>query len=213
MTTTTSRAPAATGSIARRARIGTAGALLWTVSPVVWFVSDLDDQTYGSLAFVAVAVVWWICMVIAPLLLVAGHVALRASLGARAGRVGAVGIAIAATGLAAMALGLGIELASMTAGGGEVVAGYAIWMSGYLVSVVGALLTGIVLIRRRTEAAPRAAGWLLVLAVPLGIAIGLLGDLLVGENEAVFWAMLTVPTGVAWLLLGRALLAGRVTTD
>lgn len=205
MTTATARPTPLAETVARRARIATVGAALWAVSPVVWSVSEVRDQPIGSLPFVAVAVAWWICMVAAPLLLLAGHQALRASLGDGVGRVGTVGIATAATGLAAMALGIGIELGSMTVGGGEVVLGYVIWMVGFLVSVIGALLTGITVLRRRHDGASQAAGWLLVLAVPLAIGIGLLGDLLAPENEAVFWAMLTVPTGVAWVLLGRSL--------
>lgn len=205
MTTTTARPRTQADPLVRHARIATAGAVLWTVSPVVWAVSDVRDHPAGSLPFVAVAVAWWTCMVAAPLLLLAGHRALRASLGGSAGRVGTAGIVTAATGLAAMGIGIGIELASMTAGGGEVAVGYALWMGGFLVAVIGGLLTGITVIRRRRDGASQVAGWLLVLALPLGIGIGLVGDLLAPQTEAVFWATLTVPTGLAWVLLGRSL--------
>jgi hypothetical protein len=211
MTTTTAQPTSSADTVARRARIATVAAALWAVSPVVWFVSDVRDQPFGSLPFVAVAAAWWICMVAAPLLLVAGHLALRTSLGERAGRIGATGIATAATGLAAMGIGIGIELASMTAGGGEVALGYVIWMVGFLVAAIGALATGIAVVRQRRDGASRSAGWLLVLAVPLGIGIGLLGDLLAPQEEAVFWAMLTVPIGIAWVLLGRSLATSPTT--
>jgi hypothetical protein len=80
-----------------------------------------------------------------------------------------------------------------------------ILLGGYLVAIVGALLTGITLIRQRRDGLSLAAGWLLVLALPLGIGIGLLGSAVAPENDAVFWAVLTVPTGIAWLILGRSL--------
>lgn len=205
MTTTSTRPYATRDVVSRRARAATAGAFLWLLGPVVWYVSDLETQAYGSLSFVAVAVAWWICMVAAPLLLVLGHLALRTALGDRAGRVGAIAIPAAALGVAAMGLGMGIELASMSAGGGKVALGHHILLIGFLVSVVGALLTGITVIRRRRDSASRAAGWVLVLALPLGIGVGMLGSVLAPENDAMFWAALTVPTGIAWLLLGRSL--------
>ena len=210
MTTTAPRPTVPVGTVSGRARVATVGAVLWTLSPVVWFVSEPGDQRVGTLGFVAVAVAWWLCMVLAPLLLIPGHLALRTSLGDRAGRVGGVGIATAATGLAGMGLGIGIEVASMSVGGGEVAVGHAILLVGFLVSIVGALLTGITVIRRRRDGSSRTAGWLLVLALPLGLAIGLLGSLLAPQNDAVFWAVLTVPTGVAWVLLSRSLAAEHV---
>ncbi len=207
MTTTTTAAGTTTGTVARRARIGTAGAVLWTVSSGVWAAAELEDQTFGTLTFVAVAVAWWIALVIAPALLVAGHSALLTTLGAGAGRVGRAGVVVAAAGIAAMGLGIGIEVAAMSAGGGEVALGHAILLVGFLVAIVGGVVTGITVIRRLTGTATRIAGWLLVLALPLGLGVGALGSLLAPENDAVFWAVLTLPTGIAWVLLGRSLQA------
>jgi hypothetical protein len=144
-------------------------------------------------------------MVLAPALLVVGHTALRTGLGPDVGRVGVIGIALAAIGLGAMGLGIGIEVASMTVGGGEVALGHAILLAGFLVAVVGALITGITVIRRRRDGLSRAAGWLLVLALPLGIGIMALGNVVAPQTDAVFWAGLTVPTGLAWVLLGTSL--------
>ena len=206
--TTTTRPEAPAGTVARRARMAAVGAVLWTLSPAVWFLSEIEDQEPGSLPFVAVTVAWWACMVAAPFLLVPGHLALRTSLGDRAGRVGTVGIAAAAGGLSAMGLGMGIEVASMTVGGGEVAVGHAILLIGFLISIVGALLTGITVLRRRRDGASRTAGWILALALPLGIGLGYLGSVLAPGNDAFFWAALTVPTGIAWVLLGRSLADG-----
>lgn len=203
--TTTAPTPTRGTTSTRRAKLATTGAVLWTLSSAVWGISDLEYQEPGSLRFVAVAVAWWICMVLAPALLVVGHPALGAALGPAAGKVGRTGIALAAIGIGAMGLGIGIELASMTVGGGEVALGHAILLIGFLVAIVGALLTGVTVIRKRRDGLSKAAGWLLVLALPIGVGIMALGSVVAPQADAVFWAGLTVPTGLAWVLLGRSL--------
>jgi hypothetical protein len=45
----------------------------------------------------------------------------------------------------------------------------------------------------------------LVLALPLGIGLGLLGTSVDPNNDAWFWAAISVPTGIAWVLLGSSL--------
>ena len=205
MTTTASAATVDASAASRRASLATTGAVLWTLSSVVWAISDLEAQEFGSLGFAAVAVAWWLSMVLAPALLVIGHVALRAALGRPLGKVAVGGIVLAAVGIGAMGLGIGIEIASMSVGGGEVAVGHAILLGGFLVSIVGGVVTGITLIRQRRDGLSRAAGWLLVLALPLGIGVGMLGSAIAPENDAVFWAVLTLPTGLAWLLIGRSL--------
>lgn len=207
MTTTapTTTATTTAGTVARRARAGTTGAVLWTLSSGVWAASEMEDQPFGSLSFVAVAVAWAVTMVVAPLLLVVGHSALLAALGPTAGRVGRAGVITAAAGLAAMGLGIGIEIASMSAGGGEVAFGHAVLLIGFLVAIVGGVVTGITVIRRSTGTAAQIAGWLLTLALPIGLGIGWLGSMVALGNDAAFWAVLTVPTGIAWVVLGRTL--------
>jgi hypothetical protein len=205
MTTTTAPTTAPPSTASRRAGLAFVGAALWTLSSVVWGISDLGSQEFGSIRFVAVAVAWCAFMVLPPVLLVFGHAGLRAALGPTLGRTGRVGIVLAASGLGAMGLGIGIEVASMSLGGGEVDLGHLILLAGWLVGVVGAFVTGVTVIRRRRDGVSRAAGWLLVLAVPLGIGIGVLGGVVAPETDAFFWAALTVPTGLAWLLLGRSL--------
>ena len=59
--------------------------------------------------------------------------------------------------------------------------------------------------RRRPDALSRAAGSLLALALPLGIGIGILGSAVAPANDAGFWAAISVPTGIAWVLLGASL--------
>lgn len=186
------------------------GGALWTLLPLAWAVADPKDTEYGTLSFVAVTVSIWIFLVLAPALLVAGVVAVRRALGDTAGRLGITGMAIAGIGYAAMALGNGIEVASMTVGRGEVAVGHAIFLIGFLASVLGGILLGIVVFRRRRDRLSRVAAALLALALPLGIGIGVLGSAVAPESDAGFWAAITVPTGVAWVLLGRSMRTARV---
>ncbi|UOY03660.1 hypothetical protein [Blastococcus sp. PRF04-17] len=206
MTSTTVRSTPSTDTVARRARSGAIGGGLWLLLPAVWAAAELGEQEFGSLGFVAVAVADWIFLVLAPVLIVVGHTALRASLGPGVSRIGRTGVALGALGLGAVAVGNGIEVGSMSLGGGEVAVGHAIFLVGFLVSIVGGVLVGSTVVRRFQDVLARTAGWLLVLALPLGAGIGFLGSMLAPENDAAFWAAISVPTGAAWLLLGRYLL-------
>lgn len=209
MTTMPVRTEATPAVVSRRAALGTAGAALWVLVPAAWATTALEREEYGSLSFTAVATTYWFVMVLGPALLLAGYSALHAALGRARSRPATAGIALAAVGLSAMAVGNGIELASLSAGGEEVALGHALFLVGFLVSVGGGMLVGGTLVRRRWDALSRAAGWVLLLALPLGIGIGLLGSTIAPENDAAFWAVVTVPTGIAWLLLGRSLATGR----
>ena len=192
-----------TTTISRAATTGLVGGALWALLPVSWSVAVLDDVEPGTLAWFAVAASYWIFAVLPPVLIVVGLTALRRALGD--GRVGLIGVWVAGIGLGAMAVGNGIEVASLTTGGGEVDLGHAMFLIGFLVSVVGFIVTGIVVLRRRRDALSRAAGVLLTLALPVGIGIGLLGSAIDPQNDAWFWAAIAVPTGIAWVLLGASL--------
>jgi len=194
-----------TTTVSRTATAGLVGGALWALLPVAWSLTVLDDVERGTLSWFAVAASYWIFAVLPPALILAGLTALRRALGDDAGRVGGIGMAVAACGMAAMAVGNGIEVGSITAGGGESDLGHSVFLIGFLVSVVGGIVTGVVVLRRRRDALSRAAGVLLTLALPLGIGIGLLGSSLDPENDAWFWAAIAVPTGIAWVLLSLSL--------
>ena len=56
-------------------------------------------------------------------------------------------------------------------------------------------------------------GALLVGMVPLGIGLGVLLNAVAPHTDLGFWAAITVPYGVAWILLGRSMSAsGRTRT-
>ena len=194
-----------TTTVSRAATAGLVGGALWALLPIAWTVASVDDVESGSLSFVAVAASYWIFAVLPPAMIVAGLVGLRRSLGPDAGRVGAVGLIASMVGMAAMSLGTGIEVASISAGGGEVALGHALLLIGFLVSIVGGMLVGIVVFRRRRDAVSRTAALLMALALPVGIGIGLLGSAVGPGNDAWFWAAVAVPTGIAWVLLGTSL--------
>lgn len=200
MTTTTT----STSTLSRRAALGSVGGALWALSPAVWSVADVRTHEFGTLSFVAVLASYWAALFIGPVLIVVGHTALRTGL-APAGRTAAVGTALASAGLTAVAAGNGIELASLSTGGGTSVVGYVISYLGFLVAFIGSLLIGMTVLRRRRDLSSRIAGWLLSLAIPLGIGIGMLMAAIAPDSEAGFAAAISVPTGMAWLLLGRAL--------
>lgn len=205
MTATTAPRTTPTDVIVRRARIGTVGGALWALLPVAWSVANISDAEFGSLAFIGVAASYWLFAVLPPLLVLAGVTALRRALGDRAGRLGTAGPVVFGVGLAAMSLGMGSEVASISFGGGEVALGHALLLIGFLVSVVGGVLLGITVVRRRPDVLSRTAGLLLVLALPLGIGLGALGSSIDPGDDTWFWAAITVPTGIAWVLLGRSL--------
>lgn len=204
MTTVTTPSRTSRQDVARRASLGGLGGALWLALPVAWTVAELAEQQAGVLPTVAVAVLDVVFLVLAPALIVVGLTALRAALGPTTGRAGRTGTLLAALGLGAMAVGNGIEVASMTAGGGEVAIGHAMFLLGFLVSVVGGVLLGATVVRRRPVGPARAGGWVLVLALPLGIGVGMLASVLVPGNDAGFFAAVSVPTGAAWVLLGRS---------
>jgi hypothetical protein len=194
-----------TTTVSRAATAGLVGGVLYALFPLTWHVGNVEDLEYGTLGFVAVLVSYWIVAVVAPALIVVGLTGLRRALGTDAGRVGTVGLVGSMIGLAAMGLGVGIELASVSFGGGEVALGHFTLLVGFLIHVAASILLGIVIFRRRRDGLSRAAGLLLVLAFPLGIGLGLLGSSIDPENDAWFWAAITVPTGIAWVLLGSSL--------
>jgi hypothetical protein len=188
-----------TTPVPRTASTATIGGALWALVPVAFGLADPTELERGTLSFVAVTAVVWMCGVLSLALLLAGLTGLRPALAQT--RIGAAGVAVTAMGLVAMLLGNGAELTTVTISGQESDLGHTVFLAGFLVLLVGSVLLGIALVRRRISP---AGGWVLVLALPIGIVLGVLGTLLFPHSDAGFWAALTVPTGIAWVLIGRA---------
>src|SRR3954454_5493592 len=186
-------------AVPRAATAAALGGALWALVPVPFGLADPTGVERGTLSFVAVTAVVWMCGALSLALLLVGVAGLRPAL--PHGRLGTAGVAVTLVGLAAMLLGNGTELTTVTVSGRESDLGHTVFLAGFLVLLVGSVLLGVALIRRRT--AP-VAGWILTLALPIGIGLGVLGTLLFPHVDAGFWAAITVPTGVAWVLIGRA---------
>ena len=159
-------------SLDRRARIGAVGGALWALFPLAWGLVWLEKTEFGTPTFFAVAASYWLFGVLPPVLLVAGHRALRDALGAGRRAGGPVGTVLAAAGLGAMAVGNGIEVASMSVGGGEVGFGPRRLPARVPREHRRGVLLGVVVVRKRRDGLARAAGLVLALALPLGIGLG-----------------------------------------
>jgi hypothetical protein len=196
----------ATTAVQRGGTAGLVGGALWALLPVVFLVS-LEDTERGSLAFVAVATAFWVVGALSLVLLLVAVARLRAGLADGGGRLGTVGVVVSGVGLLAMVVGNGTELTTLTFNGRESDPGHLAFLIGFLVLVVGSLLLGIALLRGRREPLVRWAGALMVGMVPLGIGLGVLLNAVAPHTDLGFWAAITVPYGVSWVLLGRSMSA------
>jgi hypothetical protein len=84
-----------------------------------------------------------------------------------------------------------------------------VFLIRFLLLPVGSVILGKALVRTQRDPSPRLGGLLLVLALPLGILLAVMLGAMAPRTDLSFWATITVPYGVAWLLLGYALLSGR----
>src|SRR3954447_7864730 len=194
----------ATTTIRRGATAGMVGGALWALMPAGFLLADIQSTHRGTLEFVAVATATWLFAVLPLALLL---VALRGTVAALApGALLTTATAFCGVGLVAMLVGNGTEMATLTVSGAESDLGHTVFLLGVLVLLVGELLLGIAVLRRRRDGLARAAGVVLALALPLGIGLGLLLNAVAPHTDAGFWAAITVPTGIGWLLLGRAVL-------
>lgn len=190
----------------RAARAAVVGGLLWALVPFVFSLPE-PSRISGTLEFIAVAAASWLCGAVSLALLIAGVMGLRSALGNRAGRLGTSGIVATTVGLVAMLAGMGTELVTTTIWGSENDLGHAAFQVGFLVLVVGQILLGITVFRRRTDGPARSGALLMALALPVGVALVLLVGFLFPGSDAGFWAGMTIPTGIAWVLVGCALTA------
>ena len=196
----------ATTTIQRNGTAGLVGGVLWALLPVVFLV-HLEDTARGSLEFVAAAAAAWVVGALSLVLLLVALSRLRAGLADGGRRLGAVGVVVSGLALLAMVVGNGAELATLTFSGTESDLGHSAFLIGFLALVVGSLLLGIALLRGRREPLVRWAGAVMVGMVPLGIGLGVLLNGVAPHTDLGFWAAITVPYGVAWVLLGRSLSA------
>jgi hypothetical protein len=181
------------------------GGLSWALFPLATVLVSMDDTQPGTLAHISAAAVYWLMGVLPLLLLLVGVVGLRVLHRGAYGRLGNIGLLVSLLALALMFVGNALEVASLTLTGSESNVGHSIFLMGFLVLLVGSILLGIALVRTQHDPSSRMGGLLLVAALPLGILAGVVLGATAPRTDLGFWAAITVPYGVAWLLLGHAL--------
>jgi uncharacterized membrane protein len=186
---------------------GIIGGLLWALFPLATVLVSMDGTQPGTMSHIGAAAVYWVMAVLPLLLLLVGLVGLRALQSGAYGRLGNVGFLVSFLALALMFLGNAVEVAALTFSGAESEVGHTLFLIGFLLLLVGSVLLGIALIRALRDASSRIGGLLLIGALPLGILLGVVLGAIAPRTDLGFWAAITVPYGVAWLLLGRTLMS------
>lgn len=199
----------ATTTVQRGGTAAMVGGILWALVPVAFSMAHLEGTQRGTASFIAVAASYWLVGVLSLGLLMVGLGSLRRTLGDGAGRLGTAGIVISAVALPAMLLGNGTEMATLSFAGKESDLGHSAFLIGFLLLLVGSLLLGIALLRSRPGTVVRWAAVLLVGLLPLGFGLAFLGGVLAPDSDAGFWAAITVPYGISWVLLGASLRSDR----
>ena len=185
--------------LARTASI--VGGLFWACLPLVFVNANRVLDRSADPGFALTITAMWLVGVVSLLLLLVGlaHVG---PLGVdRSARLARAGLLVSAAALAAMALGNGMELYTLTTRRAESDVGHTIFLIAFLVLIAASALLGQSLVRRHWNAGVRWAGLLLLAALPLGILLGVAGGALSPNTDLGFWSALTVPYGLARLLL------------
>lgn len=190
-------------TIRRGATAAMVGGTLWALLPAAFSIHP-EPGPPGTLVFVAGVLVTWLFAVIGPALLLFGVRGTTAALAA--GPLRTAAIAVCALGLAGIVAGMGTEAFTLTAAGAENDVGHFVFLIAAGVLVIGELLLGIAVLRRRRDGLARAAAVAFVLALPVGVGLAFLLNAVAPGSDAGFWVAFTVPTGIGWLLLGRAVL-------
>ena len=177
------------------------GGLLWACLPPVFVYATRGLDKPATAEFALAVTSTWLVGVVSLLLLLLGLAHLRWIGRDRSGRLGEAGVLVSALALGAMALGNGIELYTLTIRGTESELGHTIFLIAFLVLIVASVLVGQAFVRRRWSAGVRWAGLLLLLALPLGVLLLVVGGALSPDTELGFWSALTVPYALARVLL------------
>ena len=188
---------------------GMLGGLLWALLPLAIVLVSIEDKQPGTPAHLATAALYWLMAVIPLLLLLVGLVGLRVLRSGSYGRLGRVGFVVSSVALTLMFAGNAVEVASLTFSGSESAVGHSMFLIGFLALLAGSVLLGIALVRTQRDLSSRIGGLLFILALPLGILLAVVLGAVAPKTDLGFWAAITVPYGVAWILLGGALRSHR----
>ena len=174
---------------------------MWACLPPVFVYTSRGLDKPATVEFALAATSMWLVGVVSLLLLLLGLAHLRWIGRDRLGRLGEAGLLASAFALGAMALGNGIELYTVMTRGTESDLGHTIFLIAFLVLMVASVLVGQAFVRRRWSAGFRWAGLLLLLALPLGVLLLVVGGALSPDTDLGFWSALTVPYALARVLL------------
>lgn len=178
------------------------GGALWALFPLGDFLISNDNYRFGTPAHLAASAVDWIMAVVPLLLLLVGLLAMHALHRRGYGRLGNAGFFVSFAALALMFAGNAVEVVSLTFAGSESAVGHFAFLIGFLLLLIGSALLGIALVRTRRDPVLRVGGLLLIGLLPLGILLAFVIGTLAPGTDVGFWAAITVPYGIAWVLIG-----------
>ena len=184
---------------------GMLGGLLWALFPLGELPSAQVVLTpKGSLAYYGLG---YLC---ATLLLLLGLKGLHAIYRRSYGWLGSVGLFASFAGLVLVLTGGAFEMMNMAFTSTASIMAYLTLIVGFFILVWGSALLGLAITGTLRDPLLYLGGLLLTIAVPLGFLFVLVTG---AAWNFEFWVGLTAPYGVAWMVLGYALLKakGRAT--
>lgn len=192
--------------------VGILGGLLWILFPLgTPFFMNPDQTPPGTLAHGASLAYYWHLLVFPHLLLLLGLVGLHALYRTTYGRLRNVGFLISFVALVLMFIGNGWEMVTFTFQNRESDVGHLFFLAGLFALLAGSVPLGVAIMRARNDPPSRIGGLLFITALPLGILLLIGLGALSPRSDLGFWAATHMPYGLAWVLLGYALLSVRST--
>jgi len=179
------------------------GGLLWALFPLGELPevhSVLTPQ--GSLAYYSLG------YLLPQLLLLMGLVGLHTLRRRSYGRLGTLGFHVSLVAIMLAFVGGAWDMTKMASTDAGSTVGYLMLIVSFLLLAWGSALLGLAITGTLHNPLSYLVGLLLAIAVPLGLLFVFMAG---AAWDFGFWVGLTVPYGVAWLLLGYALLAARGT--
>lgn len=155
----------------------------------------------GSLAYYGFG---YLC---ATLLLLAGLKGLHAIHRRSYGWLGSVGLFVSFVALIVAFAGGAFEVIDMASMGTVSIVAHLTLIVGFFILMWGSALLGLAITGTLRDPPLYLGGLLLTIAVPLGLLFVFVTDAAAWDFE--FWAGLTMPYGVAWIVLGYALLRAK----
>ena len=185
----------------RSAWAGLFGGLLWALFPLGELPTAHSVLTpKGSLAYYGLG---YLCAV---LLLLVGLNGLHAIHRRSYGWLGRVGMFVSFAALVVAFAGGAVEMIDMASTGTVSTVAHLTLIVGFFIVAWGAALLGLAITGTLREPLLYLGGLILSIAVPLGLLFVLVTG---AAWDFEFWVGLTVPYGVAWMVLGCALLRAK----